>query len=132
MTFVTGTRPAASYVRVYGSTGWLEVDYDARLTRLRSASTLPSLLTKIYSPWTSAVEDTRNLGRNAVRLLRGDLYYFAGMQYLFHLFYDAVLQRARSPIDPCDIYRVSVLMDDVIDGLDRRQGVPIRSIAPVA
>jgi predicted dehydrogenase len=129
LTFVTGTRPAASYVRVYGSYGWLEVDYDARATRLRPASTLPSLLTKIQSPWSSAVEDTRNLGRNAIRLLRGDLYYFAGMQRLLRLFYEAVLRRGRSPIDPCDIYRMSVLMDDVIEALGRRQEQQSESLA---
>jgi predicted dehydrogenase len=129
LTFVTGTRPATSYVRVYGTAGWLEVDYDARVTRLRSASALPSLLTKIQNPWTSAVEDTRSAGRNAVRLLRGDLYYFAGMQNLLHLFYDAVLQQGRSPIHPCQIHRVSVLMDDVIEALHQQQGLRTASIS---
>jgi predicted dehydrogenase len=130
LTFVTETRPATSYVRVYGAGGWLEVDYDARATRLRSASTLPSLLTKVHSPWVSAVEDTRNLGRNAVRLLRGDLQYFAGMQKLLHLFYDAVLRRGRSPIHPCDIYRASVLMDGVVEALHQQQDLRLGRIAP--
>jgi predicted dehydrogenase len=129
LTFVTGSRPAASYVRVYGSDGWLEVDYDARTTRLRCATTLPSLLAKIHSPWRSAVEDTRNLRRNAARLLRGDLFYFDGMQTLFHRFYEAVLQRGRSPIDPCDIFRVAVLMDDVIEALHQQRGARTASTA---
>jgi predicted dehydrogenase len=123
LTFVTGPRPATSYVRVYGDAGWLEVDYDARATRLRAASALPSLVTKIHAPWSSAVEDARAFGRNAARLLRGDLFYFAGMQKLVRLFYGAVLEGGRSPIDPCDVYRVSVLMDDVIDALDHQHEV---------
>ncbi|HEX2341431.1 MAG TPA: Gfo/Idh/MocA family oxidoreductase [Vicinamibacterales bacterium] len=129
LTFITGPRPAASYVRVYGTAGWLEVDYDARATRLRSASSLPSLLTKIQHPWSSALEDTRTLARNAVRLLRGDLYYFAGMQKLVRSFYAAVLQRGQPPITPCDIHRVSVLMDDVIEALDQQHGSRIGRVA---
>ena len=123
LTFVTDSRPATSYLRVYGNAGWLEVDYDARATRLRAASALPSLVTKLHAPLTSALEETRTLGRNAVRLLRGDLHYFAGMQELLRLFYGAVLQGGRSPIDPADVYRVSVLMDDVIDALNHRHDV---------
>jgi predicted dehydrogenase len=129
LTFVTGTRPAASYVRVYGTTGWLEVDYDARSTRLRSASPLPSLLTKIQAPLASGLEEARSAVRNAVRLLRGNLYYFAGMQRLVRLFYGAVLRESRSPIGPFDIYRASVLMDDVIAELNKRQGAPDEHVA---
>jgi predicted dehydrogenase len=130
LTFVTATRPVTSYARLYGNAGWLEVDYDARTTRLRSASTLPSLFTKIQGPWASAAEDARNLGRNVLRLLRGDLYYFAGMQKLLSLFYAAALQGGPSPISPSDIHRVSVLMDDVIQALDHEHSSRTRSMAP--
>jgi predicted dehydrogenase len=116
--FITATHPATSYVRLYGSTGWLEVDYDARVTRLRAASGLPSFVTKVHAPWTNTRESVATLARNAVRLLRGDLHYFAGMQHLVRLFYQAVLQHGPSPIEPSEVYRVSVLMDDVISALD--------------
>jgi predicted dehydrogenase len=116
--FVTGARPAASYVRVYGTAGWIEVDYEARATRLRAASALPSLVTKVLAPWTSIRESAGTLARNAVCLLRGNLQYFAGLQQLVRVFYEAVVQHAHSPIDPGDIHRVSLLMDDVISALD--------------
>jgi predicted dehydrogenase len=117
LTFVTGARPATSYVRVYGTDGWCEVDYDARATRLRAASALPSLISKIATPWASTRESAGILARNAVRLLCGNLQYFAGLHYLVRAFYEAVLQGGHPPIDPCDIYRVSLLMDDVLGAL---------------
>ncbi len=131
LTLVTGSRPATSYVRVYGHDGWLEVDYEARATRLRSASALPSLLTKLHAPWSSTMESIRTLSRNAVGLLRGNLQYFAGLQSLVRLFYEAALQDGRSPIDPSEVYRVAILMDAVISDLNtpRQRATPRAGVA---
>jgi len=121
LTFVTGTRPAGNYVRVHGDDGWLEVDFEARATRLRPASNLPGLLARIHLPWTSTRESARMLARNLVRLLRGDLTYFAGLQHLVRLFYEAVIEGGRSPTRPSDVYRTCVLLEDVISALEGRQ-----------
>jgi predicted dehydrogenase len=118
LTFVTGTRPAGSYVRVHGDAGWLEVDFEARSTRLRASSDLPGLVGRIHLPWTSTRESARMLARNLVRLLRGDLTYFAGLQHLVRLFYEAVISGGPSPVEASDVYRTCVLLDDVISGLD--------------
>ncbi|HEX6573296.1 MAG TPA: Gfo/Idh/MocA family oxidoreductase, partial [Steroidobacteraceae bacterium] len=67
LTFVTGPRPAATYVRVHGGGGWLEVDFEARAVRLRASSSLPSLVAKVHAPWTSGIQSARTLTRNAVR-----------------------------------------------------------------
>ena len=118
--FVTQPRPAASYVRVYGTSGWIEVDYDARATRLRAATALPSLATKLQAPWASAREAAGTLARNAYLLLRADLHYFAGLHRLCRLFYDAILDRGPLPIEPVHIHRTAWLMDAVIDALGGR------------
>jgi predicted dehydrogenase len=118
LTFVTGTRPAGSYVRVHGDAGWLEVDFEARTTRLRASSNLPGLVARIYVPWTSTRESARMLARNLVRLVRGDLMHFAGLQHLVRLFYEAVISGGPSPIDLSDVYRTCVLLDDVISGIN--------------
>lgn len=121
--FVTQPRPAASYARVYGTSGWLEVDYDARSTRLRSATALPSLVTKLQAPWASAREAAGTLARSAYRMIRADLHYFAGLHRLCHLFYGAILDRRPSPIDPAHIHRTAWLMDAVIDALGGRHAL---------
>jgi predicted dehydrogenase len=121
--FVTEPRPAASYVRVYGTSGWLEVDYDARATRLREASALPSLVTKLQAPWASTREAAGTLARNAYRMLRADLHYFAGLHQLCRLFYGAILEGRPSPIEPGHIHRTARLMDAVIDALGGRHAL---------
>ncbi len=121
--FVTEPRPAASYVRVYGTSGWLEVDYDARATRLCPATALPSLVTKLHAPWTSARQAAGTLVRNGYRMLRADLHYFAGLYQLCRLFYGAILEHEPSPIDPVHIRRTAGLMDAVIDALGGRRAL---------
>lgn len=121
LTFLTGTRPAGSYVRVYGDDGWLEVDFEARATRLRPVSKLPGLVARIHLPWMSTRESAGVLARNLLRLVRGDLTYFSGLQHLVRLFYHAVIDGGRSPTCPSDVYRTSVLMEDVIGALKGRQ-----------
>jgi predicted dehydrogenase len=125
LTFMTESRPAASYVRVYGTQGWIEVDYDARATRLRRATDLPSLVTKLQAPCATAWESAGTLAHNAYRLLRADLHYFAGMQQLCRLFYGAILDGGRSPIDAGHIHRTSWLMDAVIDALGGRHELAV-------
>jgi predicted dehydrogenase len=125
LTFMTQPRPAASYVRVYGTAGWIEVDYEARATRLRAATELPSLITKVQAPWATAREGAATLTRNLYRLLRADLHYFAGLQQLCRLFYGAILERGHSPIDPDHIHRTSWLMDAVIDALGGRHELAV-------
>ena len=60
--------------------------------------------------------------RNLIRLLRGDLTYFAGLQRLVRLFYEAVIEGGSSPTRPSDVYRTYVLLEDVISALQGRQG----------
>jgi predicted dehydrogenase len=117
LTFVTGTRPAASYVRVHGDGGWLEVDFEARATRLRPVSNLPGLAARIHLPWSSTRESARMLTRNLFRLLRGELTHFAGLQHLVRLFYQAVIDGRPSPTPPADVYRTCLLQEDVIRAL---------------
>jgi predicted dehydrogenase len=121
LTFVTTTRPPGSYVRVHGEGGWLEVDFEARATRLRPVSNLPGLVARIHLPWSSTRESARTLTQNLFRLLRGELTHFAGLQYLVRLFYQAVIDGRPSPTRPADVYRTCMLQEDVIRALTGRE-----------
>lgn len=114
LTFLTTGGPAGSHVRVYGTSGWLEADYEARVVRCRPAPALPSLLVKLVVPLHQCRDSARAFARNALRFSRADLHYFAGMQTLLRAFYRAVLDGQPSPIAPDRIRQLSALMDAVL------------------
>jgi predicted dehydrogenase len=114
LTFLTSAGPAGSWVRVFGTSGWLEADYEARVVRCRSALALPSLLVKLAVPLRQCRDSARAFAQNLRRFSRADLHYFAGMQALLRAFYGAVLDGRPSPIAPDRVRQVAALMDEVI------------------
>jgi len=114
LTFLTRPGPAASYLRVYGTAGWLEADYEARVVRRRPAPSLPSLLVKLAVPLRQCGDAARAFARNTWCASRADLHYFAGMHTLLRTFYRAVLDDGASPIAPDRVRRVAALMDKAI------------------
>jgi predicted dehydrogenase len=130
LTFLTTGRPAGSYVRVYGTSGWLEADYDARVVRCRPAPAVPSLFVKLAVPLRQCRESARAFARNVVRFSRADLHYFAGMQTLLRAFYRAVLDGHPSPIAPDSVRRVASLMDSVIRARSDSGEAPHPDAAP--
>jgi predicted dehydrogenase len=128
VTFLTTAGPPGTYMRVHGTAGWLESDYEARTVDCRSASGLPSLLVKFAVPLRHSREMTAALARNVRRFAHADLHYFAGMQALFRAFYSAVLDSSASPIDPDHIRRVAGLLDHIAmadGGVDARFRGPV-------
>jgi predicted dehydrogenase len=117
LSFLTVPRPAGLLVRVYGASGWIEVDFEARTTRLRAATPLPSLVTKLHAPFAASRQGAAAVRKNAARLLRGDLHYFAGLQRLCRLFYQAILEGREAPLDRAHVQRVAWLTDAVIDAV---------------
>ena len=113
VTFLTTAGPPGTYMRIHGSAGWLESDYEARTVDCRSGSGLPSLLVKFAVPLRHTREMGGALARNVRRFAAADLHYFAGMQALFRAFYAAVLESAPPPIAPDHIRRVAGLLDHV-------------------
>jgi predicted dehydrogenase len=111
--FTSAARPVQRITRVYGSREFLEVDFDGRLLRRRTSIGAPGPFAKIAVPLSDLGQAARSLVRNLWRFVRSDLHYFAGMNRLFRLFYQAILTGGAPPIAEEEIRRVTAIMDDV-------------------
>ena len=128
--FLTTGGPAGRYLRVFGTSGWLEADYEARVVRCRPAPALPSLLVKLAVPLRQCQDSARAFARNLARFSRADLHYFAGMQALLRAFYRAVLDGTASPIAPDRVRRVASLMDEVVRARTATSRAPHEEAVP--
>lgn len=106
-------RPVQRIVRVYGTRGAVEVDFDARLVRHYPALSWPGPFAKIEGPYRQVREAKRHLRRAIKRFLKSELQYFAGMRRLFEEFYRAILEDGPPPIDHREICRVTEIMDRI-------------------
>lgn len=111
--FSSAARPVQRLARVYGTRQCLEVDLDGRTLRRARPPGMPGPFAKIEAPWRHFREATGTLCRNLWRFLRCDLHYFAGMNRLFRLFYQAIQQGGEPPVPYAEIQRVTAIMDTI-------------------
>jgi predicted dehydrogenase len=114
LTFAS-TIEAQRFTRVYGTQGALEVDLDGQVIRRIGASKAPGAFCKLATPWSQWREGARNLRRNAMRFLKSDIHYFAGLRGLCERFYDAIQTGSDVPIAASEILRVTRIMDRIFD-----------------
>jgi predicted dehydrogenase len=133
LTFTASALPAQRVVRVLGTRGSIEVDFDGRLIRSMPSPSMPGPLARVEIPWRQFREAWGNWKRNASRLLHADLHFFAGMQCLFTEFYRAILEDGAPPIAYDEIVRVARISDAIFaSAVDRaapggeREAVPTR------
>lgn len=113
LVFSSTMRPVQRLARIHGTRQSMEVDFDSRTIRRYRSPSLPGALGKLEAPFRQMTESARNFIRALSRFALGRIHYFAGMNRLFRLFYDAILTGAASPIPSADILRVTGLMDDI-------------------
>jgi hypothetical protein len=109
--FTSAARGVQRVTRVYGTRQGVEVDLDGQVLRRSPPGRLPGAFGKIEVPFRQLREAGRSLGRNLRRFLRSDLHFFAGMNRLFRLFYQAVREGDAPPIPYAEILRVTDIMD---------------------
>ena len=126
--FSSTMRPVQRVARVYGTKESIEVDLDGRTIRTFGALKLPGAFAKIEAPFRHRREAARSLRRAVWKFLRGDIHYFAGMNRLFSLFYDAVRDGTEPPIPYSEIRRNCALMDEIFRSAedDRRHSADPR------
>jgi len=111
--FSSTIRPVQRVARIYGTKASLEVDLDGRTVRAFRKLTAPGPFAKIQAPARHCGEAARTLARHVLQFLRGDIHYFAGMNRLFTLFYQSILDNSTPPIPPREVCRVTGIMDRV-------------------
>lgn len=112
-TFSAHIRPAAHFVRVYGSAGTLHVDYVARTVTAETPPSLPSAIGRLLPPFGRAWQYACEGGRNVLRFARSEFQFFGGLNHLISAFYQSALEGGPPPISYRDILRVSALMDEI-------------------
>ena len=112
-------RPAAHTLRVVGAIDTVELDY-ANRTLVRSArQTQPSAMGRLFPSWTQARRFAGNGCHNFGQFRRHEFHYFQGMRVLLNRFYDAIERDAPDPIAHGDILKVSRIIDQIVDQMQR-------------
>jgi predicted dehydrogenase len=112
-TFSSHIRPAAQFVRVYGTRNIAHADLTSRAVTLEASTKLPSAIGRLVPPFEQAAALAGQGLSNLGRFLRSDFQYFAGMRTLMSRFFESIAQDGPVPIPYRDILRISRMMDEI-------------------
>ncbi len=121
-TFSSHIKPAAHFLRLYGTRNIAHADFVARTVTLEREPTLPSALGRLLPAFDMGRQYRREGWKNVRRFLRSDFHFFAGMHTLIARFYDSILNDAPPPIPHRDIARIGWMMDEIFRQLESSTG----------
>ncbi len=119
-TFTSHVKPAAHFVRVYGSKSIMHVDYVARTVTLEPGATLPSSVGRLVPAFGQALAFLREGRRNSLAFARSQFHFFSGLNRLMAMFYDSISNGAPLPISTRDILRISMWMEQIFAQIGQR------------
>jgi predicted dehydrogenase len=112
-TFTSHVKPAAHFVRVYGTKNIVHVDYVARTVTLEPGATLPSAIGRVLPAFGQGLRYLGAAGRNTAAFARGDFQFFSGLNRLITKFYESICNGTPLPISTRDMLRISRWMDTI-------------------
>jgi predicted dehydrogenase len=118
--FTSAARGVQRVTRIYGTRQVIEVDLDGQVLRRSRPNRLPGAFAKLETPFHQLREAGCSLRRNLWRFLRCDLHFFAGMNRLFRLFYQAVREGGEPPVPYGEALRVTGIMDRAFECCQRQ------------
>jgi predicted dehydrogenase len=113
-TFSARARPAAHFVKVYGTKNTVHADFVSRTVTLERQSRLPSAIGRMAIGFSQTLEHLRASTRNAVRFARSEFQFFAGLERLTALYYESIRSDGPPPIAHRDILRLSAWIDEIV------------------
>jgi predicted dehydrogenase len=119
VTFTSHVRPAAHFLRVYGTRNIAHVDYVGRTVALEASRSLPSAVGRLAPPFTMAATLARAGVKNVGRFAKSDFHFFAGMEALLRAFYASILEGGPPPILHRDIVRVAAMLEEIFRQIGR-------------
>lgn len=123
-TLSSHTRPVPNALKIYGTTGTVEIDFNNRTIVQPATQRYPSALGRLFPAFQMAARYFAQ-GRQNVRLFRRhEFQFFAGMTELLTQFYDAIRNDGPVPIRYGEILQVSEIMDSV-----HRQVYPVAGVS---
>lgn len=112
-TFTSHVTPVSHFLRLYGTSGILHVDYNIRTVVVEHGVSLPSAIGRILPAFKREAEYRREGRRNVIRFLRSDFQFFAGMNHLITAFYAAIRGEQPLPISYDEMRRIAHVMDTI-------------------
>jgi predicted dehydrogenase len=112
-TFSARIRPAAQFVRVYGTRNIAHADLVARTVVLEASPQFPSAVGRLLPAFSQAASLATQGVSNVGRFLRSDFQYFAGMRTLLSRFFESITHDGPVPIPYRDILRIASMMDEI-------------------
>jgi predicted dehydrogenase len=113
ITFSSHVRPVGHFMRVYGTKNTAHIDFALRSMSVEKRQAVPSALGRLLPPFISSWQSLRQATNNAREFAGSRFQFFAGMNRLFSLFYESIVQDTPVPISYAEILRVSQIMDEI-------------------
>ena len=112
-TLCSHARPVANTMKVYGTRGTVEVDFNNRTVVRNVTQKYPSALGRLMPPFQMAARYFAQARRNVGMFRRSEFQFFAGMATLLEAFYAGIRQGGPPPIAYSEIVQVAEMMDQV-------------------
>jgi predicted dehydrogenase len=117
-TFSSRIRPEEQFLRVYGTTNSLLVNYVSRTVTLDSSPRMPSMIGRLTPPFADSWQFFKSGGRNIQQFMKSEFHFFAGLRQLLIEFYDSIRNDTEPPIAYADLLRTSWVMDQIFSQLE--------------
>jgi predicted dehydrogenase len=113
-TFSSNIFPLMHFMKVYGTKGTVQVDFDASTIIHDFRSNIPGSVGRVLLPYSYAKQYLMQNFKNIIKFIKSDFHYYSGMNKLLTQFYDSIRKGDNVPIPYNEIIRLSVLMDEII------------------
>lgn len=114
-TLCSHARPVANTMKLYGTKGTVEVDFNNRTVVQPMTQRYPSALGRLFPPFQMAAQYFAQARKNAGLFRRHEFQFFAGMGTLLELFYDAIRKDTALPISYAEMLQVAGMMERVYE-----------------
>lgn len=113
LVFSFASKPHLHFVRVYGTRGMVQVDFNTMTTVFHPLSGLPKAVQKVIYNVSESKQLFSSTVSNVWNFLRSKLKPYHGMQNLIHRFYDSVKGQGEVPVSREDCLRVLDAIEEI-------------------
>jgi predicted dehydrogenase len=114
VTFSSHARPAAHFVRIYGTRKTVTADFNLRTIVTDPEQTVPSALGRLMPPFAQSRAILKQAVHNVREFAHYRAHYFAGMNRLIAEFYESIRNNKTVPIPYAHILRTAAIMDNLV------------------
>jgi predicted dehydrogenase/nucleoside-diphosphate-sugar epimerase len=114
-------KPHQHFLRVYGTMGYVHVDFNTMTTTLHRTSRLPKAAQRAVSNFSEGWQLISGTVANIWNFGRGKLRPYQGMKTLIHRFYDAVNGQGDVPVSREEALAVIETIDEICKRMNRRE-----------